>query len=87
MGRLSEAQRRRLSRAPNDWGPFPFFGDSRPNAPLKRAGLAEFREIVEASPEHLGGIRFVRVEWRITPAGRQALANAGGTGRKEPLHV
>lgn len=74
MGKLTKAQRTRLELVPDSWAKTPNGGDSRPNAPLLRMGLIEFKS-TDVTPEDWGNssVRVVREEWRITDAGRAAL--------------
>lgn len=68
---LSTAGYNRLIEAPDDWQEMPIHGDSRPNAPLERDGYIEVRRTT--TRQH-GPISFVRVDWRITDAGKAAIA-------------
>lgn len=67
---LSLAGYNRLVEAPEDWAEMPMFGDSRPNGPLERDGHIEVRRIPTKTD---GPISWVRVEWRITQLGRDAM--------------
>jgi len=76
--KLSEAQSRRLSCAPDNWKTMPMFGDGRPTGPLKAKGLIEvLSKDVTPADWTMPGVRMVRQKWRITPAGR-----AHGKGSK-----
>jgi len=73
--KLTEAQRRRLELAPDEWGKVPLFGDNRSFQPLLQAGMIEERRIdVTPADWEPSPVRQVRHEWRITPAGRAKLA-------------
>lgn len=76
--KLTEAQRRKLASAPDEWAEFPLWGDHRPIPPLLRMALVEERR-TDVTPADWpnGHIRLVRHEWRITDAGRQALTEGG----------
>jgi hypothetical protein len=79
MSRLTEAQIAKLRTVPDKWGPVPFRGDSRPIAPLLRAGMIEERNTdVTPAAWHSLPVRVVRHEWRRTDLGRRALGGNDG---------
>lgn len=72
---MTAAQIRFMQNMPDDWDIEPTFGDMRPRAPLVRLGFIERKQTDETPPEWGNSpVRLVRQEWRITPAGRAALA-------------
>lgn len=77
MGKLTKAQIKVLSSIPGQWELVPSLGDTRSIAPLLRLGMAEERR-TDVTPTDWGAVpvRLMRVEWRLTPAGRQALQEA-----------
>jgi len=77
MSKLTKAQIQKLATIPEDWALVPFHGDTRPIAPLLRMGMFEERK-TDVTPADWGqgtAVRVIKHEWRITPAGRAALAN------------
>lgn len=75
MRKLTDAQHRMLVEVPADWASIPLRGDFRPLRPLLRAALVE-RRTCDVTPKDWGmSVRCVTDEWRITDAGRAALAN------------
>ena len=81
MSKLTKAQLRMLSGVTEEWSIIPNRGDSRPLAPLLRAGMFEERQ-TDVTPSEWGDspVRVVRHEWRITSAGRAALASLPTAG-------